>query len=222
MQMKFDGLSNRADSEWARVGMVLRVGPMFFRGLLRKPWFATSRGFLFVGRRTRISYLRGIHHTGRLVVEDGAEIQGLAKQGLRFGDDVSIGAGCMIRPSSYYGGEVGEGLLIGNRSSMGAGCFIGCSGLIEIGDDVMLGPGVRIFSENHVYESTGFTIKSQGVERGVVKIGDDCWIASGVTITAGVTIGRGVIVGAGSVVTKDLPDYCIAAGSPARVIRTRE
>ena len=119
-------------------------------------------------------------------------------------------------------GKVGNRLRIGKRSSMAAGCFIGCSGLIDIGDDVILGPGVRIFSENHVFKSSASTIKSQGVERAIVRIGDDCWISSGVTITPAVSIGRGVIVGAGSVVTKDLPDYPIAAGSPARVIRTRE
>ena len=51
-----------------------------------------------------------------------------AERGLSFGADVSIGPGSMIRPSSYYGGEVGEGLVMGDRSSMGAGCFIGCSG----------------------------------------------------------------------------------------------
>ena len=105
---------------------------------------------------------------------------------------------------------------------MGAGCFIGCSGLIVIGDDVMLGPGVRIFSENHRFSRTTETIKSRGVDRGTVSIGNDCWIASGVTITANVRIGTGVIVGAGSVVTSDLPDFSIAAGSPARVIRMRE
>jgi acetyltransferase-like isoleucine patch superfamily enzyme len=85
----------------------------------------------------------------------------------------------------------------------------------------MFGPGVRVFSENHVFEDTRSTIKSQGVDRRTVTIGDDCWLGSGTIVTAGVSIGRGVVVGAGSVVTDDLPDWAIAAGSPARVIRSR-
>jgi acetyltransferase-like isoleucine patch superfamily enzyme len=194
---------------------------MLLRGYLRKPFLRASTGKLFIGRRVRFSNSNLITHRGRLVIEDAVEIQGLAKNGLVFGNEVSIGAGTMIRPSSYYGGEIGEGLVVGDRSSMGAGCFIGCSGLITIGNDVMFGPGVRVFSENHRFDSADDTIKSQGVERGFVTIGDDCWIASGVTITANVKIGTGVVIAAGSVVTKDIPDYSVAAGAPARVLRSR-
>jgi acetyltransferase-like isoleucine patch superfamily enzyme len=194
---------------------------MALRGAIRRPWFGSSRGPLFVGRHVRISNPGHIHHGGRLVIEDGVEIQGLSTSGIRFGSNVSIGAGSRIRPSSYYGGPPGVGLVMGDRSSIASDCFIGCSGTIVIGNDVMLGPGVRIYSENHVFESTAQPIKNQGVERGSVTIGDDCWIGSGSTIAANVTIGRGTVVGAGSVVTKDIPAYSVAAGSPARVIRSR-
>lgn len=220
--MRFTGLEDTGAERRVSALFALRVVPMLLRGSLRKLLIGRSAGPLFVGRRVRFSSSARISQRGRLVIEDGVEIQALAKHGLSFGADVSIGAGTMIRPSSYYGGEIGEGLVVGDRSSMGAGCFIGCSGLIVIGDDVMLGPGVRIFSENHRFSRTTETIKSQGVDRGTVSIGNDCWIASGVTITANVRIGTGVIVGAGSVVTSDLPDFSIAAGSPARVIRMRE
>ncbi|MCA4133068.1 DapH/DapD/GlmU-related protein [Arthrobacter sp. M4] len=162
-----------------------------------------------------------IAHEGRLVIEDFAEVQGLAKGGLNFGKDVSIGRGVMIRPSSYYGGEVGVGLWVGDRSSFGAGCFIGCSGEIRIGDDVMLGPGVRLFSENHLFDDNAATIKSQGVLREHLIIGDNVWVGSGATITAGVTVGSGAVIAAGSVVTKDVPDNAVVAGVPAKVLRSR-
>lgn len=194
---------------------------MRLRGLLRSLVMPGSHGSLFIGRHVLLSGSRHIRHTGRLVIEDGAEVQGLSRRGLSFGDGVSIGPGAMIRPSSYYGGPVGEGLRMGDRSSIGSGCFIGCSGWIEIGDDVMLGPGVRVFSENHVFSDTSASIKSQGVERGVTVIEDDCWIASGVTVTSGVRIGRGSVVAAGSVVTKDIPPFSVAGGVPARVLRSR-
>lgn len=216
----FEGISG-SKRIGAMAQLALRLLPMALRGIVRKPLMGSSKGWIFIGRRVRLSNPSHIHHSGRLVIEDGVELQGLSRRGIRFGADVSIGALTMIRPSSYYGGEIGEGLVIGDRSSVASGCFLGCSGLITIGDDVMLGPCVRVFSENHVFADSERTIKSQGVDRGTVTIGDDCWIGSGATITANVTIGRGVVVGAGSVVTQDLPDYSIAAGSPARVVRSR-
>jgi acetyltransferase-like isoleucine patch superfamily enzyme len=85
----------------------------------------------------------------------------------------------------------------------------------------MLGPGVKLFSENHIFSETEKTIKSQGVERTFLTIGDDVWIGSGVTVTSGVTIGSGVVVAAGSVVTRSLPDNAVVAGVPAKVLRVR-
>lgn len=218
---RFSGIDGSRAEGRATVELARRLAPMFVRGLARKASFAHSGGPLFIGRGVRVSNAYQISHQGRLVIEDFAEVQGLSRSGIRFGDEVSIGAASMIRPSSYYGGEIGEGLTIGDRSSMGAGCFIGCSGQIVIGDDVMLGPGVRLFAENHLFDDPQATIKSQGVERGTIVIEDDCWLASGVTVTADVRIGRGSVVGAASVVTADIPPYSVAAGVPARVLRSR-
>lgn len=218
---RFTGANNSHEGVRAGLQLARRVAPMLARGIARKSSFAHSGGRLFIGRGVRISNAYSIRHEGRLVLEDFVELQGLSRDGIRFGHEVSIGAGTMIRPSSYYGGEVGEGLTVGDRSSMGAGSFIGCSGKITIGNDVMLGPGVRLFAENHVFSDPTVTIKSQGVDRGTIVIEDDCWLASGVTVTANVTIGTGSVIGAGSVVTGDIPPFSIAAGIPAKVIRSR-
>lgn len=220
MAGRFEGLTATANSV-AMGQMAARLAPMLVRGYVIKPWLRASGGPLFIGRGARLKNPQYISHQGRLVVEDFAEVQGLAEHGLNFGSEVSIGRGTQIRPSSYYGGEIGIGLWVGDRSSFGTGCFIGCSGEIRIGSDVMLGPGVKLFSENHEFADPSRTIKSQGVLRSHLTIGDDTWIGSGVTVTAGVSVGSGVVVAAGSVVTRDVPDRSIVAGIPAKVVRTR-
>lgn len=217
---RFIGLAG-ADARAAEAAAVLRAGRMLARGLLHKAALGHSGGPLFIGRGVRLSGLRHIRHEGRLVIEDGAEVQGLSQHGIVLGAGVSIGARSAIRPSSYYGGEVGESLRIGDRSSIATGCFIGCSGPIDIGDDVMLGPGVQLHAENHRFDDIDSPIKAQGVERLGIVIEDDCWIGAGSIVTAGVTIGRGSVIGAGSVVTRDVPPDSVAAGSPARVLRSR-
>jgi acetyltransferase-like isoleucine patch superfamily enzyme len=112
-------------------------------------------------------------------------------------------------------------LKIGNNSNIGPYCYIGCSGYIEIGNNVMISPRVSIYAENHVFDRTDITMKEQGVNRQFVKIEDDCWVAANSIILAGVTIGKGSVIAAGSIVTKDIPPYSIVAGVPARVIKQR-
>ncbi|KAE9569501.1 putative acetyltransferase [Colletotrichum fructicola] len=89
--------------------------------------------------------------------------------------------------------------------------------LVTIGDRVQFGPNVSIYTAGH---DTSVLSRIKFVEYGLpVTIEDDCWIGGGVTIMPGVTIGRGTTVGSGAVVTKSLPAYSVAVGSPARVIK---
>lgn len=90
-------------------------------------------------------------------------------------------------------------------------------GIVRIGDRVMFGPFVSIFAATH---ETGVQSRRDGVEyAGQVTIGDDCWIGGNVTIMPGVTIGKGCTVGSGSIVTKSIPDFSVAIGNPARVVK---
>ncbi|KAI8169233.1 hypothetical protein K4K49_006539 [Colletotrichum sp. SAR 10_70] len=89
--------------------------------------------------------------------------------------------------------------------------------LVTIGDRVQFGPNVSIYTAGH---DTSVLSRIKFVEYGLpVTIEDDCWVGGGVTIMPGVTIGRGTTVGSGAVVTKSLPAYSVAVGSPARVIK---
>jgi acetyltransferase-like isoleucine patch superfamily enzyme len=90
-------------------------------------------------------------------------------------------------------------------------------GIIEIGDRVLIGPGVSIFAATH---ETELQSRRDGVEYArQVTIGSDCWIGGHTIIMPGITIGNGCTVGAGSVVTKDIPPFSVAIGSPARVVK---
>ena len=171
-------------------------------------WLAST--LLFAIRST---YRREGHSLLRTI----ARFKDLPKGGIVLGDHVTIGRFAMIRPSGYYGREVGAGLTIGDNSNVGPYCYLGCSGSIEIGNHVLMGPRVTMSAENHNFDRRDLLISQQGVTRERITIEDDCWLGSGSIIVAGVHIGRGAIVAAGAVVTKDVPAYAIVAGVPARL-----
>lgn len=91
-------------------------------------------------------------------------------------------------------------------------------GPVNIGDNVMIGPGTLIASVNHPLSPKGRR-ENHGIMK-PVNIGNDVWIGGNVVIVPGITIGNYVVIGAGAVVTKDIPDNSLAVGNPAKVIRT--
>lgn len=193
-----------------------------FRGLIRKPFLGKSVFPLFVGKHVEISHKGSIYCGKNVKFEAYSEIQGLSKNGLHFGNNVTIGRFTEIRPSSYYGvGRIGYGLTMGNYSSIGAFGFIGCSGKIEIGNNVMIGPKVSLFAENHNFSDSSSIIRSQGVNNKGITIEDDCWIGSGVIILDGVTIGHGSVIGAGTLVAKDIPPESVVLDKRNKLARLR-
>lgn len=117
--------------------------------------------------------------------------------------------------------EIGYGLSIGSNSGIGRDSII--QGDVTIGDGVMMGPECIIYTKNHEFSDVTVPMFRQGTsEVRPVIISDDVWIGARVTILPGVNIGTGSIIGAGSVVTKDVPEYAIVGGNPARVIKYRK
>jgi len=204
-----------------RLVTLCRLLPFVLRGLREKCFMGRSTGLVLAGKQVSIRYAGYLEAGRELIIEDYAEINARSTQKIILGNRVSIGKYAIIRPGNLYGGEPGEGLRVGDHSNIGPYCYIGCSGLISIGKNVMISPRVSIYAENHVFDSTEDTIKSQGVKRKTVVIEDDCWIAANSIILAGVTIGKGSVVAAGSVVSKDVPPYSVVAGVPARIIKSR-
>lgn len=217
-------LSDRFGPEWdslSTFGVMARMGIWMLRGALVRWRFGTAKGLFLIGKDVTIRQASYIHVGRNFIAQDHCEINGLSQKGLVFGDKVTIGSYAIIRPTNLYGGEAGVGLKVGNNSSIGPYAYIGCSGYIEIGDNVMMSPRVSIYSENHNFSETEIPMIEQGVTRSFVKIEDDCWIAANAVILAGVTVGKGSVVAAGSIVTKDVPPYSIVAGNPAKIIKNR-
>ena len=115
----------------------------------------------------------------------------------------------------------GEGISIGDNSGLGVNCQV--RGPLEIGDNVMMGPDVRIMTAKHNTTRTDIPMCKQGhFPKQKVTIGDDVWIGASVIIMPGITIGNGSIIGAGAVITKNVPEYAVVAGVPAKIIKYRK
>lgn len=212
------------DPRWSTrdiVSMLFQMMAWTARGTLVRLRLGYAAGLIMVGHGVRIRYPRYLRVGRNFVVEDYAEVVALSRHGIVCGDNVTIGAFSSIKPTNYYGMNMGEGLSIGDNSNIGRYSYVGCSGYIKIGRNVMISPRVSLFAENHNHSRTDIPMRDQGVSRESIVIEDDCWIASGATILAGVTVGRGTIVAAGAVVTKDVEPYSIVGGVPARAIGHR-
>ncbi|MDD5454086.1 MAG: acyltransferase [Candidatus Ratteibacteria bacterium] len=95
------------------------------------------------------------------------------------------------------------------------------NGSITIGKNVMIGPNVVFRASNHNFKDLFIPMKFQGHSGGKIVICDDVWIGANATIVPDVCIGKGSIIGAGAVVTKNIPEYSICVGVPAKVIKKR-
>ena len=128
----------------------------------------------------------------------------------------SLGKSSVIEDYSIINNAVGE-ITIGNHTRIGLGNTI--IGPVTIGSNVILAQNVVISALNHNFEDVLTTINQQGVKTDQIIIEDNVWIGANSSILAGVHIGEHVVVGAGSVVTKNIPPYCVAVGNPARILK---
>lgn len=120
-----------------------------------------------------------------------------------------------INPPFYC--DYGNHIIVGKNFGANYNCTILDVGKVYFGDNCLLAPNVSIYTAGHPLHPDS---RNSGYEYGMdIHIGDNVWIGGGSIVCPGVTIGSNCVIGAGSVVTKDIPDWSLAAGNPARVIR---
>ena len=140
---------------------------------------------------------------------------------------IHIGAGTMVGPQATLSAGMVPGqqclsdpvVRIGDRCLIGKGSGIVGHFGIDIGNDVWTGHHVYITDQNHAYADITRPIALQTQPERPVRIGDGSWLGHGTVVLPGSQIGKHVTIGANSVVSGDIPDYSVAVGSPARVIR---
>lgn len=136
-------------------------------------------------------------------------------------ENVEIGDGVYVGHQTILKAYHQNRLVVGDGTWIGQTCFFHSAGGIEVGRNVGVGPCVKILTSFHAEAGRSVPILHSPIETAKVVVGDDADIGIGAILLPGVTIGRGAQVGAGAVVTKDVPDYAVVAGNPARVLRMR-
>jgi len=161
---------------------------------LRNPHVIT-RGFVFMDRGVELYARRGY---GRMIL----------------GRWLHLGANTALRCH--------EGTLaIGDKSVFARDVSVNCYLDVEIGRAGLIADYVYISDFDHKFSSLDIPIKDQGITKSRVRIGPDVWLGTKTSVAQGVTIGRGAVIGANAVVTRDIPEYAVAVGVPARVIKDR-
>lgn len=166
----------------------------FLRFKLANPHVVTT-GFVFFGKRVEVVARPGY---GRLVL----------------GRWVHLGDGCSLR---CHEGN----LRVGDKTVFGRNIVVNAYLDVQIGASCIVADMVYVTDFDHVFTDLTVPIKDQGIVKSPVRIGSDVWLGTKVSVVRGTVIGDGAVIAANAVVTRDVPDYAIVAGVPARVIRNR-
>lgn len=152
-----------------------------------------------------------------VVIDDQVllDAKGTANEGITLGDGVFLGRGTIL---SCKDGDI----VLGDRTNLGFHCEVFSGSRVVVGRYGLFAAQAYLVGGGHDASRADLpVIERQRTSRGIT-LGDDVWLGTGAKVLDGVTIGSGAVVGANAVVTADLPDGAVAAGVPARVLRTRE
>ncbi len=187
-------------------------------GLVHRGWHAVQSAALITGQTAAGRRFARFGGGSSMAFPTGAVF---GERWIEVGDDTLIGMNVTLCAGMVPGQDLGLApvLSVGDRCVIGRGSHIVAHQSVKIGDDVFTGPYVYITDQNHGYEDPQVPIGRQWPRNQTVSIGAGTWLGAGAIILPGTRIGRNVVVAAGSVVRGDVPDRCVVAGVPARVVR---
>ena len=136
-------------------------------------------------------------------------------------ETIELGSNIYIGHNTILKGYYKNSMSIGDNTWIGQNCYFHSAGGIKIGKNVGIGPSVKILTSYHKEEGIEKPILFSELEFKQVIIGDDADIGIGTILLPGVRIGKGVQIGAGAIVTKNIPDFAVAYGAPAKVSKFR-
>jgi acetyltransferase-like isoleucine patch superfamily enzyme len=169
------------------------------------PWARTG---LFLALLRRGVYARRPFH--------GNAYQMLTQGRLEIGRRTVLESGVTVQSATGR-------IRLGQRVYISRGVTIGAVDLVEIGDFALVGPGCYITDGDHRFDDLVVSVPDQGMRsKGPTVLEDNVWLGANVVVTSGVRIGRRSVIGANSVVTRDIPEFSVATGIPAKVVATHE
>lgn len=162
--------------------------------------------------------LRAFAEAGRQsVIQRPVRISGESR--ISIGDKVFIGAGSWLNAIDDQDSKV-LAIYIGSGTSISGTCVISAVRSVRLEENVLIARNVYISDHIHNFDTPGLPVMAQGVGKVLpVTIGRGAWLGQNVVICPGVSIGRGAVIGANSVVNSNIPEYSLAVGAPARVVR---
>jgi len=202
---------------------MLRIFLSRFIKLIRGNIFLVVRfkkpRFFFVGRKVILIGAEKMTFGKSMTIGNNVKISSIGSQAYYFGNNFSIRDFSIIDSFGSLKNESGK-LVIGDNVGISEFCYFAVRGDISIGDNVIFGPGVKIFTENHSFKLLEKVFRLQEEIRNKVTIGNNVWIGSNAIILPGVKIEDNAVIAAGSVVNKNIVTGTLHGGIPAKKIKT--
>jgi acetyltransferase-like isoleucine patch superfamily enzyme len=189
--------------------------------VLRKvmyPWLLGS-----VGRGVVFGQGVVLRHPGKIRIGDGVTIDDLVVLDAKGTSNrgIDIGPGVFLGRSTILSCKDGD-IVLGDHTNLGFHCEVFSGSSVTVGRQGLFAAYVYLVGGGHEFERSDAAVIDQPRASQGITLGDNVWLGTGAKVLDGVRLGSNVVVGANGVVTSDLPDGAIAAGVPARVLRTRE